>query len=1662
LNQGLAALGIVLLGFIVLFVLPPNFLQAQVNAIFQIGPVTPASLPAGSGSTTLVITGSLPNFQQQAYQVCFYAGTAGTAPITPTFANNNYSIVVPAFTLQAVPGGLFTGANNYVYNASLYIVPTGSVCDGNFDPVLTNNFPMPIVEPVLGGVLGSVNVPQTNSATGVPAAPRSVVLTGSGFSPLTYVTFGSFGNVTPVVISPRALSVSVPAAFAAGAAGSTASLAVCNTSGSGSYCNGAGGGVTLTVSAPVPSVGTVAATPTPTTTAGVTTLTAQFRRSTQSGTQLPEPGAPSGVVSFSAGGNSVGNVPLTLDPTAVFVSTTSTTQVPVTATPVIAPASGTFANSQTISITDATPGAAIFYTVGGGTPTTASQPYSGPFSIASSAIVQAIAVTAGYLNSGVASNTYTIFVPVATTLGFIQQPTTTAINTAIAPPVTVAMQDQNGNTITNFIGGISVALGSNPGQGTLSGTTTVNAVNGIATFSNLSINNVANGYTLAASSSVGPTGTSAAFNISSYPISVSLFDPLIGVTSTLPGTFTLSNPAPAGGVVVNLASSNTSLVTVSPATITVQGGQSTGSFSYTGVAAGPVNITASAPNYLAGSAAVTSTFSLVSLGTIPAVAPGQSVSLALSIATNAPAGGVTVNFTSSNPGVATVTSSVFIPQGLRTAAANPQIAGVTIGSTIITATAQGYAPDTRNVNVTVVATFSPGSKSINLATSNTITLDISAPAQTGGLTFTLVSKNPGIATVPQSVTIPQGQTSVAVPVTGVLDGSTSISADSPGVATATLFITVNSQIGFSNGAPITGVNLQNSMYANLPVTSPTPVTVTVTVSNPAIATISKSLTVVGGTTLTFANVASAGSAGTFYFQGQSVGSTTVTVSAPGYTTGTATITVYPSGFTTGGIYSNGLSTTSFSGPSGFTIYATILSPQTLAYQTTAAINPGLGPISVPVTSSNTTIGTITTSPVVFNAGDTSQGTSFQPSSAGTSTVSVGTPAGFSTPANYTQFTATVTTPVAGFVNGPSTTGVSLQVGNAAYLPVASPSPVTVTVTVSNPAIATISSSQSVVGGTSLTFANVTGSGSVATFYIQGQAVGTTNITVSATGYTSTTSTVTVNPSGFSFGGQYNGGLSTTSFSGPSGITVYPSILNPQTLVFQTTAAINPGLAPINVAVTSSNTATGTITTSPVIFNANDTQKLTSFQPSAAGTTTVAVGTPATFSTSANYQQFTATVTAPVLAFASNIQIGGVNMQVANYVVLPVAPPSPVTVTITSNGPAIAAISSNGTVVGGTTLTFPKVSAAGALPNFYVQGQSAGTTTLTVSAPGYTSGTATINIYPSGFTFAGTNNGGLSTTTFSTPTVLTVYATILNPQTLNYYSFGTLSPGVASINVPVTSSNTVVGTISASPLTFNAGDSSHSTTFQPTSAGSTTVSLGAPGGYSVPSNYVQFTATVSAPQLTFSNPTVVTGANLEITTAPSLPVAPPNPITVTVTSNGPAIATISKSGTVVGGTSLTFTNVTSAGQLPAIYVQGQSIGSTTLTVSAPGYTNGTATVAVNPSGFTFGGSYAGGLSTTTAASPTVLLVYPSILTPGSLTYITSALVNPGIGNISVGVTSSNTGVGTITTSPVIFSGGSSTLQTSFKSVAPGTTGINIVQPGGFNTPSQYAGFTATVQ
>jgi len=76
------------------------------------------------------------------------------------------------------------------------------------------------------------------------------------------------------------------------------------------------------------------------------------------------------------------------------------------ATPTIAPNGGTYTNSIVITLADASPGTTLYYTLDGTAPTTNSTPYTGPFTLTNNALVQAVAVEAGALNSAVAGASF--------------------------------------------------------------------------------------------------------------------------------------------------------------------------------------------------------------------------------------------------------------------------------------------------------------------------------------------------------------------------------------------------------------------------------------------------------------------------------------------------------------------------------------------------------------------------------------------------------------------------------------------------------------------------------------------------------------------------------------------------------------------------------------------------------------------------------------------------------------------------------------------------------------------------------------------------------------------------------------------------------------------------------------------------------------------------------------------------------------------------------------------------------------------------------------------------------------------------------------------------------------------------------------------------------
>jgi hypothetical protein len=79
-----------------------------------------------------------------------------------------------------------------------------------------------------------------------------------------------------------------------------------------------------------------------------------------------------------------------------------------TAPPTFTPAPGNFTSRESVTLTDATSGAVIYYTTDGSVPTTSSTRYLGPIPLSATTTIRAMAVAPGLDNSSVTGGTYTL------------------------------------------------------------------------------------------------------------------------------------------------------------------------------------------------------------------------------------------------------------------------------------------------------------------------------------------------------------------------------------------------------------------------------------------------------------------------------------------------------------------------------------------------------------------------------------------------------------------------------------------------------------------------------------------------------------------------------------------------------------------------------------------------------------------------------------------------------------------------------------------------------------------------------------------------------------------------------------------------------------------------------------------------------------------------------------------------------------------------------------------------------------------------------------------------------------------------------------------------------------------------------------------------------
>jgi N-acetylneuraminic acid mutarotase len=94
--------------------------------------------------------------------------------------------------------------------------------------------------------------------------------------------------------------------------------------------------------------------------------------------------------------------------TSALAAATYTITPAPTASPIFSPLAGTYTTAQSVTISDATANATIYYTIDGSTPTTSSTIYTAAIAVSSTETLQAIATASGYSTSAVAAATYTI------------------------------------------------------------------------------------------------------------------------------------------------------------------------------------------------------------------------------------------------------------------------------------------------------------------------------------------------------------------------------------------------------------------------------------------------------------------------------------------------------------------------------------------------------------------------------------------------------------------------------------------------------------------------------------------------------------------------------------------------------------------------------------------------------------------------------------------------------------------------------------------------------------------------------------------------------------------------------------------------------------------------------------------------------------------------------------------------------------------------------------------------------------------------------------------------------------------------------------------------------------------------------------------------------
>lgn len=703
-------------------------------------------------------------------------------------------------------------------------------------------------------------------------------------------------------------------------------------------------------------------------------------------------------------------------------------------------------------------------------------------------------------------------------------------------------------------------------------------------------------------------------------------------------------------------------------------------------------------------------------------------------------------------------------------------------------------------------------------------------------------------------------------------GSTTLNASIPGIVTlpnAAATVTITAP-GISASGGTLGAGLQFSSGGSLGASSYGATTLHIESSDSSLVRVAPNASTVATGAIDIAMTApTTGFSYTIAAMEGVTGTATLAISAPGFTATSVTVTVRALGIE---VISVPTTTTSLSPNSAFTARIGSLNAAGTSIENENVLRTGGTPITVTFANSNPTVGQLVTSggpgqsataTIAVGASRTpfglaSGGIEFDPLSSGTTTVNAAAPG----VAQVANSSASVTVSAPAITSSGGTLGAGLQFGSGASLGASNYGSTTVRVESSDPSRVLVAPTPTTVGAAFIDIPMTAPSTSI-TYYVSAVegTTGTATITVSAPGFTSATSGITVRGLGLDL---ISVPASTTALSANSAFTARIGTLNAAGTAVESELPLRAGGVPIVVTVTNSNASVAQLVTSGGTSQSTQatipvgqartpfgvTNGGLEFDPIAAGSTTVTVSAPGTVAVSLATQVVTVT-TPTISAGGGNV---GAGLHYGTSTSLGATAHGGVTVRIESLDPTRVRVAPDASTIASTFIEVPLV-APQTTVSYQVAGVegATGTARIAISAAGFRPETVTVTVRPIGVELASLTT---SISASAANAAFTVRVGMLNALGTAIESELALRPGGTPIVATVTSSNgavlqleTQAGTSTSGTVTIPLGATrspfgvgSGGIAIDPTASGSVTLTVTAPGTTSTPSASVTVTVT----------------------------------------------------------------------------------------------------------------------------------------------------------------------------------------------------------------------------